>query len=245
VRALVAFDFDGTLAPLGSDPAAAALSPSTRALLRVTALLWPCAVISGRARADLAGRVSGIPLAAVLGSHGGEPGFGPLDRTARAAVVRWREALSRQLAGVPGIRIEDEGLLLAIHHCAARPLERARRLALAAAGALDGARVALGRAVVHVLPADGTDKGAAIEAVLAREGLDAALYVGDDGADEEAFGAPGVSVAIRVGRSARSRARWYLPAQERLDDLLRALIEARARLDGRRRPADALARALR
>ena len=56
-RALLAFDYDGTLAPYTDERTAAGMRPETRTLLRTVALLYPCAVVSGRARADVAARV--------------------------------------------------------------------------------------------------------------------------------------------------------------------------------------------
>src|SRR6266536_2981490 len=54
-RALLAFDFDGTLAPIVGDRDAAQMRPETRRLLRALALLYPCAVISGRERGIVPG----------------------------------------------------------------------------------------------------------------------------------------------------------------------------------------------
>ncbi len=75
-RALLALDFDGTLAPIVADRREARMRDATRALLRAAAVLYPCAVVSGRARADVAARVADAPLLAVVGSHGAEPGPG-------------------------------------------------------------------------------------------------------------------------------------------------------------------------
>lgn len=241
---LVAFDFDGTLAPLVDDPAAARLREETRRLLRLTALLYPCAVVSGRKRSDVAARLAGIPLVAIAGTHGREPGFGPPDRAARALVARWRAALEAALVDEPDLRIEDKGLLLSIHHRGARAAHAARRLALEAATRLEGARVALGRAVVHVLPPDTRDKGEALEEILHRERLETALYVGDDHTDEDAFRCPSVAVSVRIGRSSRSAAGYYLPDQDGLDALLRALIRARTPAGAGSDRIEALAQAI-
>ncbi|MBC7781232.1 MAG: trehalose-phosphatase, partial [Proteobacteria bacterium] len=46
-RPLLAFDFDGTLAPIVPDRAAAVMTPTTASLLARVAELYPCAVISG------------------------------------------------------------------------------------------------------------------------------------------------------------------------------------------------------
>jgi hypothetical protein len=51
-------------------------------------------------------------------------------------------------------------------------------------------------------------------------------------------------VGVRVWRTARSAARWYLPAQVAVDELLRALLAARTRRDGRGDRWEGLARAI-
>src|SRR5262245_25279736 len=53
---LLAFDYDGTLAPLVAAPRQAMMRMSTRRLLRRASKLYPCLVISGRARSDALGR---------------------------------------------------------------------------------------------------------------------------------------------------------------------------------------------
>ena len=113
-RTLLAFDFDGTLAPIVADRSAAAVRASTWALVRTAALLYPCAVVSGRTRADVASRLSDVPLVAVIGNHGAEPGFGPVDGQVAARVSAWHHALAPALAGVPGIEIEDKRFSIAL-----------------------------------------------------------------------------------------------------------------------------------
>ncbi len=242
-RALLVFDFDGTLAPIVERPGDAAMRPETRALLRVTSLLYPCAVVSGRARADLLPRLECVPLLAVVGNHGAEAGFGPVERGLRREVARWVDVLRRELAGAAGIELEDKGLSLAIHYRHAPRPPEARARALGVAARLAGARVFGGRAVVNVAPAGVPGKGAAIAALLRRLDGRRALYVGDDVTDEDAFAARAVSVAVRVGRTHASGAPWYLARQRDLDALLRELVEARRRLDRSTGSPDALLRA--
>ncbi|HEX9052885.1 MAG TPA: trehalose-phosphatase [Anaeromyxobacter sp.] len=231
-RALVILDFDGTLAPIVPRPPDAAMNAETRSLLRVAALLYPCAVVSGRPRADLAQRVEGVPLVAIVGNHGAEAGFGPVDRAIGRVVEGWARTLSRELSGAAGIEIEEKGLSIGIHYRRAADRSAARRRALAAATRLAGARVFGGRLVVNVVPARAPDKGAAVAEILRRIGARRALYVGDDVTDEDAFSAEGVAVSVRVGRTHASSAAWYVPAQRDVDALLRALVAARRRLDG-------------
>ncbi|HYG66264.1 MAG TPA: trehalose-phosphatase [Anaeromyxobacteraceae bacterium] len=233
-RTFLAFDFDGTLAPFQDDRRHARMRDGTRDLLRAASLLYPCAVISGRTRADVAARVADVPLAAVVGNHGAEPGFGPLDERLARRVAIWREGLERALAGAEGVELEDKRFSIALHYRASRHPEAARARIGAAVTALEGAQSFEGHAVVNVLPDDAPTKGDAIEALAARFGARLAVYVGDDRTDEEAFRSGVVEVSIRVGAGPGTAATHGLPDQTRVDDLLRALVAARARLDGRR-----------
>jgi trehalose 6-phosphate phosphatase len=231
-RTLLAFDFDGTLAPIVTDRAAAAMRPTTRALLRTAALLYPCAVVSGRTRADVASRVANVPLVALIGNHGAEPGFGPVDAGVVARVAAWRRDLEGALDAVDGIELEDKRFSIAFHYRKARSWAEAERRILDAVGRLDEARILHGHAVVNVVPADAPTKGDALRELCARLGSRVAVYVGDDCTDEDAFRSTVASISIRVGDAPGSCARYRLSAQEDMDDLLRALVAARARQDG-------------
>ncbi|HVQ24356.1 MAG TPA: trehalose-phosphatase, partial [Planctomycetota bacterium] len=113
--ALLAFDFDGTLAPIVADPALAALRPSTRRLLARLARRSTCVVLSGRAVDDVAARLAGVGIAHVVGNHGAAFALSPAQRaSARARVLRWRAELERRLDGRPGLALEDNGVSLAV-----------------------------------------------------------------------------------------------------------------------------------
>jgi trehalose 6-phosphate phosphatase len=226
-RVLVAFDFDGTLAPIVRDPEAAAMRKVTAARLTKVATLYPCAVISGRGRADVSQKVSGIPLRAVFGNHGMEPWRGL--PAARRLVARWRGELAGSLPQAPGVIVEDKGPSLAIHYRRARARATIRRLVLHAAGRLRDTRIVEGKMVVNVLPANAPDKGAALLQLCKRLRCDAAIYVGDDDTDEDAFAVAGrfPLLGIRVGHARRSRASYFLPGQTDIDRLLARLVQAR------------------
>jgi trehalose 6-phosphate phosphatase len=243
-RALVALDFDGTLAPIVEDPARAAMRDGTRALLRVASLLYPCVVVSGRARADLAPRLDGVPLLAVVGNHGAEAGFGPVERAPFQAVRAWREVVARAVARLPGVVLEDKGLSLALHYRRAEDPDRAARVAHEVLSGLPGARVFGGNMVVNAVPQGAPTKGDAVRMLLDRSGCASALYVGDDLTDEDAFTAPGVAVAVRVGPASGTSAPFNLETQADVDALLEALVAARRRCDGRPARVDGLVRAI-
>ena len=242
-RTLLAFDFDGTLAPIVPDRERAALRDSTHALLRTAALLYPCAVVSGRTRRDVVARVRDIPLVAVIGNHGAEPGFGPVDGRIAARVSTWREALASALAGA-GVEVEDKRFSVALHYRGAASWEDAEAAIGRAVEGLEGVRIVRGHAVVNAIPEEAPTKGDAVRALCERLRARVAVYVGDDRSDEEAFESPVASYSIRVGESPDSAARYFVPSQEDVDGLLRALLAARAAHDGRGDRWQALVRAL-
>ncbi len=223
-RTLCAFDFDGTLAPIVTDPKRAAMRPRTRALLRELASLYPCIVVSGRAREDALKKLTGVPVLRVIGNHGADTGD---TSTARTSVEHWKTELEAGLGSIPGLWIEDKGLSLAVHYrqCADRP--EVRRRILTQAEALSCSHVFGGKQVVNVVAESAPNKGDALAEERDRLGLNWVLYVGDDENDESAFALQGNVVAVRIGRKLRSHAAYYLRAQSEIDKLLNALIHLR------------------
>ena len=229
-RVLLAFDFDGTLAPIVPDPGRAAMRPETRARFSALARRYPCVVISGRSRADTVRRLRGIRVVEVVGNHGIEP-WQPSPR-AVPAVRRWRRSLARQLAPFTGVAVEDKVYSLAVHYRRSVEKEKARVAILRAAGRFRDARLVSGKQVVNLLPTDAPHKGIALERLRARFACETAIYVGDDQTDEDVFGLgqPGRLLTIRVGRKRRSAAAYFLKSQAEIDRLLESLLaEAAAR----------------
>jgi trehalose 6-phosphate phosphatase len=230
-RAVLAFDFDGTLAPIVDDPARARIGERTRALLAAAARLFPCAVISGRSRADLAARLAGIPGLELAGNHGAEAEGGSPPAALRAQVRAWAGAL-RDVAGCEGVQVEDKGYSIAVHYRRARSPDEARRRILGLAAALPGARVFGGHAVVNLAPRGAPTKADAIERFAAGFPPWPVLFVGDDETDEDAFRSAVVTHPVRVGRSDRTAARYHLADQGEVDGLVWCLVSERARATG-------------
>jgi len=226
-KVLLAFDYDGVLAPLVKAPGGARMRPRTRALLARVSALYPVAVISGRAWRDVAAFLDGLHPT-IVGNHGFELGHPvPVPRAIARRVSVWRRRLDRSLAGVDGIHFEDKRSTLAVHYGLSRRWRRAERLVYEAANQLEGTRLIPGKRVLNVLPHDFPSKGDAVRALVARLGCRAALYVGDDVTDEDAFavGAPLV-FGVHVG-AGPSLAPWCLHAQSDVDTLLERLAAAR------------------
>ncbi len=224
---LVALDFDGTLAPLVPSRHHARLSPGTARLLAALARTWPCAVLSGRARDDVASRLGPAALRAVVGSHGAEE-VPPLrgERSWRRRVATWVRTLRARLAGVRGVDIEDKGLSVSVH---VRGPGASRRVH-AELVRLAGARIVGGKRVWNVLVREAPGKGASLARLVRRGRHDRVLFVGDDETDEDVFrGDPGVPlVSVRVGRHAGSAASHRLGRQADVARLLAVLVDLRA-----------------
>lgn len=223
-RSLLGFDFDGTLAPIVSIPDAARMRGATRAALARVAASYPVAVVSGRALADLRGRMEGVEVHSLVGNHGVETAVG----SARylALVQGWRRELAARLEGVPGVEVEDKGYSLSVHY--RRAPERWSELAAVVAG-LGDARVVSGKMVFNVVPEGSAHKGDALTLLCAEAGADVALFVGDDVTDEDVFATadPARVVSVRVGQWRASSATHYLEHQGEIDELLGVLAELR------------------
>lgn len=196
-RSAILLDVDGTLAPIVRYAEEAHVPESTRGLLIELARRYAVvACVSGR-RASDARRIVAIGTISYLGSHGTEllragwtePALDPDVRDWSRRIQQFgREADGPELRRLR-VRIEDKGSIVAFHWRGAPDEEGARAAidAIAARAERAGLRTHWGRKVLEVRPPVRMDKGAGIVAFLADMELDAALYVGDDATDVDAF----------------------------------------------------------
>jgi trehalose 6-phosphate phosphatase len=227
-HSLLAFDFDGTLAPIRSAREEALMRDSTATLFAGVCARYPVAVVSGRSLEDVSSRLGGATVKYVVGNHGIEPG-NDLEAVADIVAVAFGQ-LEAALKGCPGVEIEDKRYSLSVHFRQAPDARMARERILAAIASLSMCtRVIAGKMVVNVVPDGASHKGDALLELLAREGAEASLYVGDDATDEDVFALAGPTtlVKVRVGESAQSRAGFFLRDQSEMDALLRELLRLR------------------
>lgn len=204
-RLLVASDYDGVLSPIVPDPMRAYPLPGAVEALDGLAALpdTTVALVSGRARRDLAilAGVSGNVL--LVGSHGSELTGGVRLDPDQAALRRRLEESVRELVGEwPGIRVETKPAAVVVHTRTAVTRQVAAEAAeatLAGPASWPGVHVTTGKEVVE-MSVVATHKGTAIEALRLRYAAGAVLFLGDDVTDENAFAVlGGGDVGVKVG----------------------------------------------
>ncbi|MFJ4332027.1 MULTISPECIES: trehalose-phosphatase [unclassified Streptomyces] len=203
-RAVVALDFDGTLAPIVPDPDRARAHPeAVPALAALAPKVAAIAVITGRP-AEVAvhhGGFAGVPgldRLVVLGHYGAERWDAatgtlatPAPHPGVAAVRAELPGLLERSGAAQGTWTEDKGHAVAVHTRRAPDPQaafEALRAPLADLAARHGLIVEPGRMVLELRP-PGMDKGAALRGYV--HSLDAAsvLFAGDDLGDLPAYAA--------------------------------------------------------
>lgn len=238
-RPMLAFDIDGTLAPIVADPWRARISDELRACLRSLATRTPVAIVTGRAVKD-ARPLLGFSPHYVVGNHGAEgiPGFDGQSSAFQRVCAAWLAELSapgdaQGWRTMPGIMLEDKQYSLSFHYRhARRPALAKRLLEERVARLVPLPDIVPGKRVLNLLPPDAPHKGEALLSLLDHSGCGRALYVGDDVTDEDVFRMRMPEVlSIRVGRKRKSAANMYLKSQADVARLVRRLV---AMLDGLR-----------
>ncbi|MBL9007185.1 MAG: trehalose-phosphatase [Myxococcales bacterium] len=225
---MLALDFDGTLAPIVSQPDQARLPDSTRHLLQPLALRYPCIVVSGRARSDVTCRMEGIALAEIIGNHGSEP-WSDLEPL-RCWTARVLPVLRQCLSAIPGVEIEDKAASISVHYRRAFHRQRVIDMTSAVATDLGAGALIPGKYVLSLLPPGALHKGQGLLRALDAFGCSHALFLGDDATDEPAFALAAEQrvLGIRVGYRAASAACLYLKNQSEVDLLLHRILSARS-----------------
>ncbi len=207
--ALVAVDFDGTLAPIVPDPDDSRPVPGAiEALSALTLAGAHVVIITGRDAATVVrlGGLGAVPGLHVVGLYGLETWHdGSLVRPDEPESIRsLREQLPAVVAehGMPGVRVEDKGLSLVVHTRRSADPQGALaslRPPVAQLAHELGLEAKDGRNVIELrLP--GHDKGGVLRDVIREVDPTTMLYAGDDLGDLPAFAV--VAQAQAAGRPA-------------------------------------------
>ncbi len=216
---LLATDFDGTIAPIVREPAAAQMHPAARSFLARLAgdRDVVVAIISGRDVEDMRPRLRGV-RAFVAGSHGLE--CEDPDRrvlwTCSRAFPQPEPALLAQLQRA-GMRVERKKFSLAVHFRGLDPTGVTGTLDPFVAWARgEGLSVIPGRMIVEArVPGGG--KHAALRTIAEHVDAERVLYAGDDTTDFEAL-----AFAASCGRAA------FVVSAERAAPDVHGLVQVRS-----------------
>ena len=248
-RSAVLLDVDGVLAPIVQHPDDAHMPETTRRpLIEVAKRFGVVACVSGR-RASDARRIVSLGSIAYLGSHGSEvlrPGSTQpeMDRELQAWARRVQtfaqEHFDERLRRLR-VRLEDKEAIAGLHWRGVPDEEEAEAAVRDVAQAAEqaGFTTHWGRKVLEIRPPVRIDKGAGIVSLLRDTDLAAAVYVGDDVTDLDAFrgltelverGSLGSAVRIGVrsdeGPSTlQEEADWMVEGTDGVRDLLKALLD--------------------
>ncbi|CAM3145930.1 trehalose-phosphatase [Stackebrandtia soli] len=230
---LIACDYDGTLAPIVTDPTKAVPIPESVTALRALANLpqTKVSVISGRALRDLAA-LSRLPGEVhLVGSHGSEFDIGfthDLSDEQIALRTKLVETLASIASTHPGTRVEHKPAGAAVHtrEADATVTEAVVDSVLSGPATWSGVQLTQGKEVLD-LSVVTTHKGDALDSLRQQLGASAVLFIGDDITDENAFAhLHGPDVGIRVGNG-DTRAAHRLGDPQEVAQLLAILLETR------------------
>jgi trehalose 6-phosphate phosphatase len=202
----ILLDFDGSLSAIADRPELAVAAPgAVEALRALVGRYRVVAIVSGRRSEELEGRlgVDGLRYYGLYGLEAAAP-----DLAAAVAPI-----VERAAASIPGARVEHKVASIAVHYRGSPEPAAARRALLPAlddVAAEHGLAVIEGRMVLELVPSGRPLKGGAVERLIGEHALGAALFVGDDVADLEAFealdaardrGIATVKIAVRSAES--------------------------------------------
>ncbi len=237
-------DYDGTLTPISKSPERALISQQAKELIAALSKnpRYKLAVISGRALKDVKDLVGVIGIVYV-GNHGLEI-EGPKLKFESIVPLGFNRALkkikydlSKKLASIKGVFLEDKGYTLSLHY---RLVSR-RKIPLVKTAFHEAVIVYLvgnkikinsGKMMLEIRPPTEWNKGKAVLWLLARQEFALKdnrvfpVYIGDDVTDEDAFGAlKNKGLTIFVGNPKKSRARYYLKNHKEVLEFLKRVSE--------------------
>ena len=239
---LLAFDFDGTLTAIQSDPDQVSLSEHMTRVLLTLETLRPCAILSGRALLDLERRCHRLQKTLLIGNHGIESPFvsAALQENFRTWVREKTQHVAQVLKNWPGVRLENKEYSLSIHYRhSPTPNRDSQRIEQLLTSLAPNGRLLGGKFVWNLIPPFAPDKGDALLQVAQSLGSRRIVYIGDDLTDEDAFeklnparvGVSLQSLTVFVGCSDTTRAQYQIRSPSDvallLEDLARHLAKER------------------
>lgn len=229
--ALLAFDYDGTLAPIVDDPERAGMRSITESLFYQLCSLRPVAIISGRSLKDMKKNLKERPKY-IIGNHGAEwEGFEDDVAKIEGSISVIKKTIEERLLPHQdlGISIEDKEYSLSLHYRSTLRLQETISFLNDLTSELSGlARIIPGKYVFNILPLNSSDKYVALMRIMEKEKATYGIYFGDDDTDEDVFKNLNPQVlTVKVGWNETSKARYFLKDQIEIDQILTILINGK------------------
>lgn len=230
-------DYDGTLVPIQRDPSQCVLPDKIKQQLQLLAGSNHCylTILSGRSLPDIRKRI-GIRKIFYGGNHGVDiagPGMRythPKASSTRPVILKIKHLLKKEIADIKGAWLEDKKFTLTLHFrdVKKRDISSVKKVFYKIAKRFIQGKlltVIKGKKVLELTPDISWDKGKAILYILERlKDKCLPIYIGDDTTDEFAFSAiSGKGITIRVGRSAKTFADYYLKGYPEVLRLLQGI----------------------
>lgn len=234
-------DFDGTLVPIQKDPAQCFLSGRIKKQLKLIAdsTHFYIIILSGRSLSDIKKRV-GIKKIYYGGNHGLDiSGSGmrythPEAQKTKSIINAIERRLKKEIAKIKGAWLENKKYSLSLHFRSVTAtdiplIKKIFRNTVDEFLKKNLLSVIKGKKVLELVPAVSWDKGKAVFLILQRlKHKCLPIYIGDDQTDETAFRALNKKgITIRVGKSAKTDASYYLKSQREVSEFLKKVSETR------------------
>ncbi|MHB8881642.1 MAG: trehalose-phosphatase [Thermodesulfovibrionales bacterium] len=233
-------DFDGTLVPIQEDPSCCVLEEGIKQQLKSLAGSGRCyiTILSGRSLPDIKAMID-IPNICYSGNHGlvisgnNMAYVHPKGLTAKRFVDKAARMLNKEIAGIEGAWIERKSFTASLHYRSVRKgeilsVKKAFYKIVSEFSEDDGLAVIRGKMVLELVPDVSWTKGSAATWILNNlKGKYLPICVGDDITDESVFSTLyREGITVRVGRSKRSAAKYYLKGQGEVALFLQHVLDA-------------------
>ena len=234
-------DFDGTLTAIAKTPHAVVLKRKTRETLQRLSRLpsYRIAIVSGRSLKNLQ-KYFNLKNVIYVGNHGLEikgqgltaPAIAKKAKKLEALTWLLGEKLKAEFIDMPGVYVEDKNYTLSIHY---RNISVRHFPSFREAIDLFRKKHTLwpfvwnrGKKVWEVRPCLRWGKGEAVLHLLEKSSHSLPIAIGDDVTDEDMFRAVKRNgITIRVGRSKKSLAEYYVKSPQAVDRFLKKLSNAK------------------
>lgn len=236
---LLAFDFDGTLAPLREQPGQVYLSPKHSMMLQKLCEDHKIAILSGRGISDLQNRISFNPHY-LVGNHGVEHrdinkefnSLIPFQISDELNQFRTHLNPMRPQLLAEGVNIEDKTHSIALHYRAAKNIVKVNGLFKKLKSYTKNVvSITRGKEVLNISAKSSPDKLQALKRILKMSNKKYAIYFGDDTNDEVIFRAKEPEYfSVMVGKTLNLSADYYVDNEMQVYEALEVISEIKRNL---------------